>query len=241
MKTVRRIWTFSTIFLALLLLFPIANRATRVLTVIGIVLVWSGALVICKRRRLIQILLVLIGVAVFSLFLIPGRSTDANALRADYCHGLQLYTGDRYVWGGEGCLGIDCSGLARKGLVWGQLINGARSMNGGPLRNAIALWWHDCSAKELLGGFRGWTRVLFSSSSIDEADHSKLQPGDLAVTTDGVHVLAYLGKTTWIEADPIFGKVIRLSVPSDNPWFNRPVVFIRWSWLEDQKFVQAQP
>jgi hypothetical protein len=83
--------------------------------------------------------------------------------------------------------------------------------------------------------------VLFASSSIDETDHSKLQPGDLAVTTDGVHILAYLGNTTWIEADPILGKVIKVSVPTDNPWFNRPVAFIRWSWLEDQKLVQAQP
>src|ERR1017187_6526228 len=241
MKTVRRIWILSAILLTLVLLFPISTRTTRVLTVIGIALVWGGALVMCKRHRVIRVFLLLITVACLSLFLLPGRNADINALRADYCRGLQLYTGDRYIWGGEGRFGIDCSGLVRKGLVWGQLMNGARSLNSGPLRNAIALWWHDCSAKELLGGFRGWTRVLFSSSSIDEADHSKLQTGDLAVTTDGVHVLAYLGKTTWIEADPIFGKVIRLSVPSDNPWFNRPVVFIRWSWLEDQKFVQAQP
>ena len=239
MRIVRRIWAFSTVLLALLLLFPIANRATRVLTVIGIALVWGGALVVCKRHRVARTFLLLISVAVFSLFLMPGRSADTNALRADYCRGLQLYIGDRYVWGGEGYFGIDCSGLVRKGLVWGQLISGVRGMNGGPLRNAIALWWHDCSAKELLGGFRGWTRVLFTSSSIDETDHSTLQPGDLAVTADGAHVLAYLGKATWIEADPIIGKVVEVSVPTENPWFNQPVVFIRWSWLEDRRSVQT--
>jgi hypothetical protein len=234
MRIVRRIWTWCAILLTLVLLFPISTRTTRVLTVIGIALVWGGALLMCKRRRVALTLLLLISVVLFSLFLMPGRNTDASALRADYCRGLQLYTGDRYIWGGEGCFGIDCSGLIRKGLVWGQFINGARTMNGRPLRNAITLWWHDCSAKELLAGFRGWTRVLSTSSSINGADQSALLPGDLAVTTGGAHILAYLGKATWIEADPMIGKVVKVSVPTDNPWFNRPVVFIRWSWLEDQ-------
>ena len=233
MKTVRRIWILSAILLTLVLLFPISTRTTRILTVIGSALVWGGALVLCNRHRVARAFSLLISVVLFSLFLVPGRRTDTNALRADYCRGLQFYTGDRYIWGGEGRFGIDCSGLIRKGLVWGQLMNGAHSLNGGPLRNAIALWWHDCSAKELLAGFRGWTRVLFANSSIDETDHSKLQPGDLAVTTGGAHILAYLGKATWIEADPMIGKVVKVSVPTDNPWFNRPVVFIRWSWLDD--------
>ncbi len=51
-----------------------------------------------------------------------------------------MYQGVRYVWGGEGLLGIDCSGLVRKGLVWSQLNLGIRTLNGKPIRDAIGLW-----------------------------------------------------------------------------------------------------
>ncbi len=41
-----------------------------------------------------------------------------------------MYQGVRYVWGGEGLLGIDCSGLVRKGLVWSQLNLGIAAIAG---------------------------------------------------------------------------------------------------------------
>ncbi len=51
----------------------------------------------------------------------------------------------------------------------------------------------------------------------------------MAVTEDGVHILAYLGDKVWIEADPIYKKVIKVSIPeTDNPWFNTPVYILRW-------------
>ncbi len=62
----------------------------------------------------------------------------------------------------------------------------------------------------------------------------QLAPGDIAVTPDGVHVLAYLGDGEWMEADPGLGKVIRARVPADdNPWFKAPVQVLRWRELED--------
>lgn len=67
-----------------------------------------------------------------------------------------------------------------------------------------------------------------------EADHSLLKPGDLAVTDDGVHVMAYLGDRAWIEADPHAHQVIEVILPSDNPWFRMPVVFVRWQCLTSQ-------
>jgi hypothetical protein len=83
----------------------------------------------------------------------------------------------------------------------------------------------------LRDGYRGWTAELFRQASVADADHSKLKPGDLAVTADGVHVMAYLGTNTWIEADPDEHKVVEVVLPTDNPWFKTPVAFVRWKWL----------
>lgn len=51
------------------------------------------------------------------------------------------------------------------------------------------------------------------------------------MTADGLHVMAYLGNQTWIEADPDAHKVIEVVLPTDNPWFKTPVVFVRWRCL----------
>ena len=64
-------------------------------------------------------------------------------------------------------------------------------------------------------------------------EESLLIPGDLAVTEDGVHVLAYLGGSEWIEADPQLNGVVRLSAPSENPWFGVEVRVVRWRVLND--------
>ena len=123
------------------------------------------------------------------------------------------------------------SGLVRKGLVWGQLWHGLRTLNGKPIRDAVALWWNDCSALALRDGHRGWTVELFRQASVGATDHARLRPGDLAVTAGGSHVMAYLGQRTWIEADPGAGQVIEVVLPTENPWFKTPVVFVRWKWL----------
>jgi hypothetical protein len=163
---------------------------------------------------------------------LPGRAVDPDFLAADYSRGLRCFRGVHYVWGGEGFLGVDCSGLVRKGLAWGQLYHGIRTLNGRPIRDAIGLWSHDCSARALRDGYRGWTTELFRHENIDGADHGGLRMGDLAVTADGVHVLAYLGSRKWIEADPDVHKVIEMVLPTSNVWFKTPVVFVRWKWLE---------
>jgi cell wall-associated NlpC family hydrolase len=136
------------------------------------------------------------------------------------------------VWGGEGLLGIDCSGLARQGLIWGQLAYGVRTLNGTPIRNALWLWWNDCSALALRDGFKGATHEYFRADGIANADEGRLKPGDLAVTADGVHVLIYLGDRAWIEADPAAHKVLEIDLRTDNPWLHVPVVFVRWKCLD---------
>ncbi len=117
-------------------------------------------------------------------------------------------------------------------MIWGQANHGLRTLNGGLIRDAVWLWWDDCPAKDLIDGRRARTRVLFEAQSVVNADHEKLKPGDLAVTANGVHVLAYLGNRVWIEADPTEGKVIEVFMPTENPWFDEPVVFVRWECLD---------
>ena len=67
------------------------------------------------------------------------------------------------------------------------------------------------------------------------ADPAQWRTGDLAVTADGVHVLAYLGDRTWIEADPTAHEVVEVTLPTSNAWFHVPVVFVRWRYLEQAK------
>jgi hypothetical protein len=43
-----------------------------------------------------------------------------------------------------------------------------------------------------------------------------------------------MGNNTWIEADPDIHKVVEIALPSTNPWFHVPVVFVRWKWLDEQ-------
>jgi cell wall-associated NlpC family hydrolase len=169
------------------------------------------------------------------LAFLPARPVQTESLAQDYCRGLRFFRGVRYVWGGEGLLGVDCSGLVRQGLIWGQVRHGLRELNDQPIRNAMWLWWNDCSAQDLRDGFAGLTRECFRAESILEADHAQLQPGDLAVTASGVHVMAYLGNRTWIEADPGSHKVIEIALPTANTWFRLPVVFVIWECLDKER------
>lgn len=99
---------------------------------------------------------------------------------------------------------------------------------------ALALWWRDRSARDLLAGADGITFPLFDADSLNslsprpERTDSAPRPGDLAVTTDGVHVFAHLGEGRWIEADPELRAVVVVSPPApENPWFDRPVRIVR--------------
>ena len=100
------------------------------------------------------------------------------------------------------------------------------------MRKAIELWWHDCTASAL-GEARSETMEIVSGAeSINELDHSLLLPGDLAVTRNGVHVMAFLGENRWIGADPGAEKVIIVPVPErENVWFKTPVKIVRWRLL----------
>jgi hypothetical protein len=230
-------WRVALLLWITLTLWPVTYGITRLLQAVLLVGLWIGMIVIWWHKRWVGwSLLSSIGLCAVFL-LLPGREFASAQLRVRYVKELQSYSGVRYVWGGENCFGIDCSGLVRRAAfqtLWKQSL---LTLNPGLSREAIEFWWHDASARALAGEHRNQTMRLLESSSIIDLDSSRLLPGDLAVTSDGVHVLAYLGGGEWIEADPDVGRVVSIQAgkgSSDaNSWLRVPVTILRWRFLAD--------
>jgi len=188
-------------------------------------------------RRVIRSAVLAITAAAGFFMVLPGRNPDVSELRQKYVASLGKYEGTRYIWGGENRLGIDCSGLVRSGLMVADYEHGLGTLNAGLVREGISMWWHDCSARALGEEYRHVTRFLFSSPSVNQIDGSRILPGDIAVTADGIHTLAYLGDQIWIEADPDAKRVVKVHVPSGSPWFQQEVPLMRWTQLDEKPSV----
>lgn len=220
----------ATVGVSLVLLaMPVSSKPIRltqlVLIAIGlaatlsIVWPWSWA-------RLAACTLVLVP---FGFILAPGREVDEATVRLAYISELTEMVGVRYVWGGEGRGGIDCSGLPRKALLDATLKRGLATANPTLLRRAVRLWWNDLSASAIGASYRRSTVAVSSGEAIQTLDVTPVVPGDLAVTSDGVHLLVYIGEGRWIQADPLAGEVITVVAQDDNSWLRRPVNVVRWS------------
>jgi hypothetical protein len=213
-----------------LALNPVSTRLTRGGTILCVALLAGGGLYLLWRRRPLRYGLMAVYAVALILPCLPGRAYDREALRQAYVRALYRYEGVAYVWGGEKELGVDCSGFPRRALIRANLSQGLSSFNGTLLREGLWQWWHDASARALCEEYRGRTRRLFSEESVNGADLSRLQPGDLAITSDGVHVLVYGGGKDWLEADPGIGRVIRVAAPAEgNGWFLLSVRIVRWT------------
>jgi hypothetical protein len=212
---------------------PVSHRWTRGGSVALVLGLWGGLLLLCWQRRGLRWLLLGVALLAVGFFASPGRSLPpAEILRSEYVAGLRRYEGTEFLWGGESPRGIDCSGLIRRGLIDAQFLRGLRTADPGLARRAVSLWWRDCTAKTLGEGFDGAALPLLETPSLNELDHTRLLPGDFAVTQNGSHILAYLGDQTWIEADPLAKKVITVVAPAkDNAWFRGPMKVLRWKLL----------
>jgi hypothetical protein len=227
------LWLIITLAtLGTFFLFPVRFQMLNLGLIVGFFLIWLGPLVLFWRVLPVRILCLLIAVAPTALLLLPDKKIDTAALRDEYARSLRSYDGTPYVWGGETRTGIDCSGLVRCGLMDAEFKEGIRTQNIALLRKGISLWWQDLSAKAMGEEYQGRTFKLREDQRLNDADYTPLLPGDIAVTDDGLHTLAYIGDKTWIEADPNAGKVITVTVPSDNAWFSRRVNLLRWRVLE---------
>jgi hypothetical protein len=233
--TIRRfliyIWFSLLAGILVIILDPVGRAMTRLLLLLAVPAFYLLGLFLIRRYKNILLVGTLPGLFFLLFLFLPSREIDRDRLQVLYIKSLEAYEGTRYIWGGENRLGIDCSGLVRKGLIDANIKLAYLTLNPGPFRTACVLWWYDCSAAALLNGYRQWTRPLFIAESINAIPASRLHPGDLAVTSDGAHVLACLEGKTWIEADPSFQKVIKVKIPTQNPWFLHPVHIIQWTQL----------
>ena len=214
-------------------LFPVGCRITRILLLASATILCMRCIFLLRTHKLAVFAILAIGLIVLVWLCFPGRPGDPSVLKQSYIQSLKQYRGTLYVWGGENRIGIDCSGLVRRGLINANVRTGLLTLNPKLVRTALVLWWNDCSARALRDEYLGFTARLFQAESINSIASTTLLPGDLAVTSDGVHVLAYLGDKTWIEADPSVMKVITVLTPSDNVWFQAPVHIVRWNQLKE--------
>jgi hypothetical protein len=105
--------------------------------------------------------------------------------------------------------------------------------NPAALRSALSLYWHDTNARVIGEGYGGRTREITNCANLNVLDYSQLQAGDLAVTSGGDHIMAYLGDKTWIAADPGLGKVAEFHIPEKtDPYFWTGMRIVRWTVLD---------
>ncbi|MFH0823008.1 MAG: NlpC/P60 family protein [Pseudomonadota bacterium] len=216
-----------------IIVIPHSSTITRLYLVVSVPLLWAAAVILLRNRKRAALTVLFTGAVLLSFPFLPGRDYDTEIVEAAYLKSLTKYEGVPYVWGGENQIGIDCSGLVRRSLIDADLLVGIQTLNPRLIREAFFLWWNDCTAESLMHGYRCLTKPVLTASSINAVDQSAVRSGDLAVTADGIHVVAYLGDNLWIQADSDVDKVIKVVTPTSNRWFLRPVHMRRWTVFSD--------
>jgi hypothetical protein len=222
----------SVTLVILLYIAPISTRLSRAVTVLLVISFPCLCLAMLWRARVLRYLCDILAILLSSVLWLPGRNYNKADLQSSYCNWLSSYNGVRYRWGGEGRFGIDCSGLIRRGIINASFSQALLTWNPRLFRYGVKVWWQDSTAKEMLRGYHGYAIPKKSYPSINAIPSQDLEKGDIAVTTDGVHVLAFIGNNQWVEADPSVYSVITVNTPTKrNGWFLRPVTLVRWASL----------
>lgn len=215
---------------------PVNSKLPKLAFLSCVLGVWLGFVIFGWARKPVRCVALLLPMLVAIPFTLPGGEIDTDELRNDYLKRMAEFEDTKYFWGGESERGIDCSGLPRRALRDALLAYGFKHYNGDAFRKYVGQWWYDASARALAEGYRDYTSPLDVTGTIQEMNYDTLVPGDLAVTTNGVHILAYVGNEKWIQADPSIGKVATLNGrKDDNTWFRVPVTTHRWKVLEKKR------
>jgi NlpC/P60 family len=212
--------------------YPVNSTLLKTAFLGCFIVVWLGVTIVIWNRKLLRIGILTLPILAAIPFILPAGKINEDELRQNYVRCMAGFKGTKYFWGGESARGIDCSGLPRRALRDALLVYGFKHLDGGAFRSYVEQWWFDASAKALSKGYRNYTRPIGTTGTIRKMSYASLVPGDLAVTTSGVHILAYAGDGLWIQADPEIGSVATLNGrTADNRWFDTPVTTHRWQLL----------
>jgi hypothetical protein len=229
-------WSIAVAVFIALLACPLRTTLIRLGIIAFGAIVWFGLLFLGWRRMWLRVVIAASTLFLAGLILLPSHSRiDQVELRRNYVQQLRSYNKTIYVYGGENCLGVDCSGLVRVAMVQALRHYGLKARDSNALRSSFRLWWFDSNAIDL-GKARSRHTVPVTNGDFETlSDHAAILPGDLAVTESGSHVLAYLGDETWIEADPSVGRthIFTLSGQFASLAGER-VRFVCWRWLTEK-------
>lgn len=221
------------VFLIILVLFPINRTIVKLLILADLFVIFTFCVFLFRKNKYFRFLIILIASFLLFMSFFNGRSIHKEVIRSEYINSLKKYEGSSYLWGGESFMGIDCSGLVRRGLIDTYIRLGFSRLSPQYVRKGIYLWFYDFSAEAMKDGYKGLTTVVLTDVKLNELDYNKIQDGDIMVTADGIHTMAYIGNQEWIQADPAKYKVIIEKAPSDeNGWYKVPSVIVRWRDLK---------
>ncbi len=213
-------------------LSPVQGKLIKLGFLASLAVFCAGSVLLLWNAKKVRWILLSIFALMALMLVLPGRSVAVDELREDYVERMRQFESTQYFWGGESRRGIDCSGLPRRALRDALFFYGLQHADGRALRAYLEQWWFDASARALSEGYRGYTRPLEITGNVRTIDYSTLEPGDLAITSNGIHVVVYAGDTRWIQASPEAGQVITLDGRTgDSEWFEVPVEIYRWSVL----------
>ena len=217
----------SFFFFIICCFYPVNSFLSRSIFLAAFFLFWFSPYIAGIRTKKFIISHSFLTIILLSFPFLFFKSSSNDHLKTLYLKNLKSFEGVSYFWGGENFIGIDCSGLPRKSLINAFFFTGQ-------VKEAFYTWWYDSSARALSENYRDYTVNICSFESLRVVDYSLITSGDLAITSDGVHVLVYLGDEKWIQADPSQGKVVIEDPQTTNSnWFDLKVNIVRWKTLNN--------
>ena len=200
--------------LAIIFIYPVRTTSIRLAIILLALFPYAYLHIILWRKHHIGKALLGLSAIILIWALSSYQLKPINP--SHFINHLQSFEDTKYVWGGETSRGIDCSGLIRQAMLRSYLSSGR-------IGSAFQVWFLDCPAKNFAVQYKDLFAAVVDSGTINTLDHSLLNPGAIAVTKNGLHILAYLGNEQWIQASPNDKKVISKHHLAEDPWFQEYV------------------